>query len=269
MSLNSEKPRSREWDATAYHRVSGPQTSWGAKVLARLDLRGDETVLDAGCGTGRLTVSLLELLPRGRVVGLDLSENMLRQASAHLSSLSQTKVDFICANLVQLPFHERIDVVFSTASFHWVLDHLHLFQSIVGALRPGGWLVAQCGGAGNLERFRAKIIRLSQREPFASYLGKFEEPWFYSDVETAAKNLSAAGFEEVEVGVEAAPTRFQNAEQFSEFVRTAIVHKHMNLLPTDTLKRDFLKSLTEQAGSEKPAFELDYWRLNIRARKPA
>jgi trans-aconitate 2-methyltransferase len=233
-----------------------------------MDLRGDETVLDAGCGTGRLTASLRELLPRGRVIGLDLSENMLRQAHMHLLSDPGARVGFVCSDLVQLPFSESIDVVFSTASFHWVLDHARLFQNIFRALRPGGWLVAQCGGAANLERFRAKIIRLSQQQPFGSYLGKFEEPWFYSDAQTAANNLSAAGFAEVETGIEAAPTRFEDAEQFSEFVRTAILHKHLNRLPTDKLKRDFLQTLTAQARSEEPALELDYWRLNIRARKP-
>jgi trans-aconitate 2-methyltransferase len=267
--VSFEKPRSREWDASSYHRVSGPQTSWGAKVLARMDLRGDETVLDAGCGTGRLTASLRDLLPRGRVIGLDLSENMLRQARTHLLSDPGARVGFVCSDLVQLPFSKSIDVVFSTASFHWVLDHRLLFRSIFGALRPGGWLVAQCGGAANLQRFRAKIVQLSQEAPFGSYLGKFEEPWLYSDSHTAAKNLSAAGFGEVETGIEAAPTRFKSAEQFSEFVRTAIVHKHLNLLPTDRLKRDFVQTLTAQAGSEEPALELDYLRLNIRARKPA
>ncbi|PYX90229.1 MAG: 16S rRNA (cytosine(1402)-N(4))-methyltransferase, partial [Acidobacteria bacterium] len=109
--------KSREWDACAYQRVSGPQFSWGKKVLARVSVRGDETVLDAGCGTGRLTRDLLELLPRGRVVGVDLSENMLRAAQEQLQDF-HPRVKFVSADLQHLPFRESFDGIFSTAAFH-------------------------------------------------------------------------------------------------------------------------------------------------------
>lgn len=229
-------------------------------------------MLDAGCGTGRLTANLLELLPSGRVIAVDLSENMLRQARTHLSSHSASqaggKVHFAGADLARLPFAESIDIVFSTASFHWVLDHKQLFQSIFRVLRKGSWLVAQCGGGPNLERFRARIRALAKAERFRPYLGNFKEPWFFSDAETAAKNLRAAGFEQVETDIEPALTRFDDSEQFSQFVRTAIVHRHLKLLPSENSRNDFLQTLADQAASDNPTFELDYWRLNLRARKP-
>ena len=175
---------------------------------------------------------------------------------------------FVGADLARLPFAQSIDVVFSTASFHWVLDHNQLFQSIFGALRRGGWLVAQCGGGPNLDRFRARIRALAKAERFQTYLGNFKEPWFFSDAEAAARNLLAAGFEQIETDVEPAFTKFDDAEQLSSFVSTAIVHRHLQLLPSEKSRRDFLHTLVEQAASDNPAFELDYWRLNLRARKP-
>ena len=146
----SESSKSREWNSSVYHRLSQPQVSWGKKVLARLRLRGDEIVLDAGCGTGRLTAELLEALPRGRVVAIDLSQNMLNSAREHLLGQSGNRVRLAAADLLHLPFAGVFDGIVSTAAFHWVLDHDQLFSSLRRALRPGGWLEAQCGGGPNL-----------------------------------------------------------------------------------------------------------------------
>ncbi|HYR45160.1 MAG TPA: class I SAM-dependent methyltransferase, partial [Terriglobia bacterium] len=145
---------SREWDAAEYHRLSVPQFQWGQRVLIELKLRGDECVLDAGCGTGKLTRLLLQNLPRGRVVGLDLSRNMVRHARRGLRREFGDRAQFVAADLLALPFCEVFDGIFSTASFHWVLDHDALFRNLFAALRSGGWFHAQCGGGPNLARLR-------------------------------------------------------------------------------------------------------------------
>ena len=114
---------SREWNSDVYHRLSEPQVSWGKKVLARLRLRGDEALLDAGCGTGRLTAELLEALPRGRVVGVDLSQSMLRSAREHLAHFKPRPnpvPNLVLCDLLRLPFQASFDGIVSTASFHWV-----------------------------------------------------------------------------------------------------------------------------------------------------
>src|SRR5580765_5637942 len=135
----SQAPNSREWNAADYHRLSAPQFHWGQKILRELNLRGDEFVLDAGCGTGRLTHLLLENLPRGSVVGLDVSRNMVIHADRDLRSVFGERVQCIAADLVALPFRNAFDGIFSTASFHWVLDHDLLFRNLFDTLRPGGW----------------------------------------------------------------------------------------------------------------------------------
>ena len=266
---NLKRSLDREWDAAAYHRISGPQVSWGAKVVSRLDLAGNETVLDAGCGTGRLTATLLDALPTGRVIAVDLSENMLREARGYLAPRPKAALYFVAADLANLPLQYCLDGIFSTASFHWIRDHARLFRSLFTALRRDGWLVAQCGGGPNLARFRKKLHSLCQQAPYSSYLATFEEPWFFSDAETAARNLRDAGFMDIETSVEPAPTAFADAEHFIEFVRTAVVHRHVSLIPDPVHKRSFLDVLARQAENESPPFELDYWRLNLRARKPA
>jgi trans-aconitate methyltransferase len=136
----------REWNAEAYHRVSNPQFDWGTVVLERLPLDGDETVLDIGCGTGRLTDKLLERLPRGRVIAIDLSANMIQTARDYLRPRHQSRVQLAIADAAALPLDESCDAIFSTATFHWVLDHPQLFRSLGRAMKPGARLVAQCGG---------------------------------------------------------------------------------------------------------------------------
>jgi len=156
----------REWNAREYHRLSTPHLDWGAAVLERLPLRGDETVLDAGCGTGKLTALLLDRLPRGHVVAMDRSSNMLAEAEAHLRPVYGDRVSFLEADLLDFSQREMYDAIFSTATFHWVLDHDDLFRRLHGALRPGGILVAQCGGGPNLQRLMDRYAAIAAEDAY-------------------------------------------------------------------------------------------------------
>ena len=258
----------KEWNATVYHQVSAPQVSWGKKVLSRVKLWGDERVLDAGCGTGRLTRDLLEALPRGQVVALDVSRNMIDAARAHLEPEYGSRVEFVCCDLLELPFEAEFDVVFSTASLHWVTDHDQLFQNLYRALRPAGWLIAQCGGGRNLERLLSRVAALAKRPPYERYLATLPRLWEYSDAETASSRLSRAGFAQVETSLEEAPTKFETADEYQLFVQSVILHRHLERLPDRELRETFLAELTSQAAKEDPPFLLDYWRLNLQARRP-
>ena len=260
--------QTREWNATDYHRLSGPQVSWGKKVLAKVHLRGDEMLMDAGCGTGRLTGELLQSLPRGRVVGVDLSQNMLAGAQDYLARDFRGKFFLVAADLQDLPFESVFDGIFSTAAFHWVLDHDRLFRSLFGALRPGGWLQAQCGGGPNLARLRQRIGELAATAKYERYFGGFREPWTFNNSETAATVMQGAGFIEVDTSLESAPTILQDLPAYSEFVRTVILRQHLELIPDAELRTSFVAALAHQASTDDPPFSLDYWRLNLSATIP-
>jgi len=260
--------RTREWNATDYHRLSGPQVSWGKKVLARIRLRGDEMLLDAGCGTGRLTAELLQSLPRGRVVGVDLSENMLAGARDYLARDFEGKFRLVVADLQDLPFERVFDGIFSTAAFHWVPDHDRLFRSLFRALRPGGWLRAQCGGGPNLARLRKRTDELAATAKYARYFAGFHEPWTFNDAERAAAILRRAGFVEVDTSLEPALTILEDLATYSEFVQTVILNRHLERIPNDELRTAFVAALARQASTDHPPFSLDYWRLNLNASTP-
>jgi len=259
---------SREWNADVYHQISGPQVSWGKKVLARVMLRGDEHVMDAGCGTGRLTRDLLEALPRGRVTAVDVSENMLRNARQHLAPEFGERVRFVQADLQHLTFDHEFDGIFSTAAFHWIKDHDQLFAGLLRGLKPGGWLIAQCGGGPNLARHLGRVRNLLSAEPYRAYFTDFQWPWEFADAETGARRLRRAGFSDVETSVEEAPTQFSNAADFEKFVSSVILHRHLERIPKPELRQQLLSEVTRQAAQDDPPFFLDYWRLNLKGRRP-
>ena len=257
-----------EWNAQSYHKVSAPQTTWGQKVLSRLHVRGDERAIDAGCGSGRLTGELMRRLPRGRLIAIDRSWNMLMTARANLRPEFGARVKFVQVALPHLPFDDDADLVFSTATFHWIKDHQGLFTGIFGALRCGGRLHAQCGGGPNLARAHALAEQVMRREPFARHFTDWPGPWEFADDETTAQRLRAAGFVDVNTNLEEAPTTLASEDDYREFVTTVIYHPHLEQLPTDGLKRDFIDRVTELSARDDPPFTLDYWRLNMSASKP-
>jgi trans-aconitate 2-methyltransferase len=263
-----QKQMSREWNSEAYHRLSRPQFEWGVKVLDRLPLRGDETVGDAGCGTGKVTGKLLERLPGGHVVAMDLSENMLRSARDHLAAKFDGRVFFIAADLHDVPLDGALDGIFSTAAFHWVPDHDRLFRSLLRALKPGGWLEAQCGGGPNLARLRERTVALMSRSDFAQFFEGWSPTWQYPDDLTTAKRMRSAGFAEVRTWLEEMPTPLPDADVYKEFLATVTLHRHIARIPDPALRDRFLDELGRQAAADDPPFLLDYWRLNLSAQKP-
>ena len=247
----------RDWDAETYDRVSGPQVAWAGPVLDRLALEGGETVLDAGCGSGRVTQMLLDRLPDGRVIAVDAAPSMAAAARRALGE----RAEVIESDLVDLVLDEPVDAVFSSAVFHWIPDHEALFRRLHAALRPGGRLVAQCGGAGNVERFHAAARGAAEEEPFAEYLAGWEGPWRFATAEATRARLASAGFEEVNAWLEPNPV----VPEFTEdYLRTVCLGHHLERLPAE-LRDAYVRAVAECCGQP---LELDYVRLNIDARRP-
>ena len=223
-------------------------------------------MLDAGCGTGRLTADLLEALPKGRVIAADLSENMLTAAREHLAEYGE-RVHLVTCDLLHLPFESAFDGIVSTAAFHWVLDHDRLFAGLLRGLVPGGWLEAQCGGGPNLQRLRDRVPALAATPQIAPFLAGFREPWLFEDAQGAAATLRRAGFVDIETSIEPAPTILADVAEYSDFVRNIILQRHLEKLPTEAHRAQFMARLTAQAAEDDPPFSLNYWRLNLRGRK--
>jgi trans-aconitate 2-methyltransferase len=251
--------RSVDWDAATYDRVADPQEEWGREVLARLQLDGDETVLDAGCGSGRVTRLLLERLPRGRVIGVDASPSMIDLAREAFAG--DDRVELQAADLVDLQLSDAVDAVFSNATFHWILDHRRLFARLFDALRPGGAMEAQCGGEGNVAEWIRAIEAAQGDERFVSYLRGMADSYNFASVGDTEDRLRRAGFEIGRVWLE---RKVATPSKPREFVRVAGLSKHLALLP-DELQDEFIDAVL---GSMPRPLRLEFMRLNISARRP-
>jgi trans-aconitate 2-methyltransferase len=243
----------RDWDAATYDQVADPMTRWGAAVLDRLPLGGDERVLDAGCGSGRVTELLVERLPRGAVVALDGSPAMIEQARSRLARFG-SRVELVVADLGRpLPLDNPVDAILSTATFHWVPDHDALFRNLAAVIRPGGLLVAQCGGAGNVASVMRVLAGIGD-----GWLG---DAHFETPAATAAR-LEAAGFVDVECWLTEEPTSFEPGPPFEAYLRTVVLGAHVARLPEP--ERD---AFVHAVASALPEARIDYVRLNILARR--
>jgi trans-aconitate 2-methyltransferase len=256
-------PEKRAWDGVSYDRVSGPMAAMGLDVLARLPLQGDESVLDAGCGSGRITEALIERLPRGRVIAFDLSASMLEAARSrlepHLDGDGRLPhVEIRQGDLLELQVDQPVDAVFSTATFHWVDDHDLLFRRLRAALRTGGRLVAQCGGESNITTLRGRAREVVAREPYAQAFESFRSPWNYAGPDETRARLLAAGFSSAECWLAPAP---QRPEHPREFLSTIVLGPYVQHLAPG-LRDRFMDEVMEHLG--EPVV-VDYVRLNIDA----
>jgi trans-aconitate 2-methyltransferase len=219
-------------------------------VLGRLDgIARDATVLDVGCGTGRVTELLLGLVPDGRVLAVDQSADMVSVAAERLGA----RASVWCQDALELEVPGPVDAIFSTATLHWVPDHDRLWMRLAGALTPGGRLEVQCGGAGNIARVR-RVIDSVSRDLAPELVGW--SPWVFAGPAETEQRLSAAGFEQIRCWLEERPTY---PEDVGVFVVTSILAAHLDRLPEER-RADFAAAVLD--GVELP---LDYVRLNVSA----
>jgi trans-aconitate 2-methyltransferase len=238
------------WDARTYDRSSQPQQEWASEVLARLEgIPPDATVLDVGCGTGRVTEALMALVPHGRVLAIDASAEMVALARRRLGDRAQVwRQDVLDLELV-----EPVDAIFSTATLHWVKDHDRLWRRLAQSLRSGGLLEVQCGGEGNIEGVR-EVIEAVAREIAPELSGW--SPWTFAGPPETERRLREAGFTAERCWLEKRPTR---PKEMEAFVRTSILAAHLERLPEE------LRAPFASAVASRVRLPLDYVRLNASA----
>jgi trans-aconitate 2-methyltransferase len=248
-------PEARSWSGAEYDRLSTPMEAMGREVLERLPLEGSETVIDAGCGSGRVTEALIARLPSGRVVGVDASASMIDAARERLGDHAELHV----ADLVTFDLGIRADAILSTATFHWIADHDALFARLRAHLRDGGRLVAQCGGQGNIASVHAVAREAMASDPYAPHFAGWQGPWNFATPQDTDRRLAAAGFAESRAWLQPRPVTPNDAHAYLSEINLGA---HLGRLP-DELKSAFVDDVIARLGG--PPITIDYVRLNIDA----
>jgi trans-aconitate 2-methyltransferase len=248
-------PEVRSWQGATYDRLSTPMEAMGLEVLERLPLDGSETVIDGGCGSGRVTEALVERLPHGRVIGVDASASMIDAARERLGD----RVELHVADLATFDLGIQAEAILSTATFHWIADHDALFARLHAHLRPGGRLVAQCGGHGNIASVHAAARATMATEPYAPHFEGWRGPWNFATPEDTERRLQAAGFAESRAWLMDRPVTPEDPHAYLTEINLGA---HLQRLPDD-LRASFVDAVMERLGGAP--ITIDYVRLNIDA----
>jgi trans-aconitate 2-methyltransferase len=262
----------REWDAVRYDALPLPHRQWGRRTIDRLDLAGHETVLDAGCGTGRDVEVLLTRLDTGRVIAVDGSRTMLdrlrERLAAALKQAELARVEVVQADLIEpLPIGGPVDAVMSVAAFHWIKDHDVLFANLAAVLRPGGQLSTDCGGAGNVASVAAAVQQVAAQQVAAQEVAGQQvteeqpSPWNFAGVAETERRLSAAGFTDLDVRLVPDPARFSGTDQLRDYLRT-VLGGQLDRLPAEQHEQ-----FVVDVANRLPEPVVDYVRLQITCRR--
>jgi len=264
--IDGERMKAFEFDANKYNIGSTHQKEWGKKIIAELSIKGDESILDLGCGDGVLTKEMADLVPNGRVVGIDASENMISKAK----ELSRNNLEFIHRDINDISFNEEFDIVYSNATLHWIKDHVKLLANCYRTLKSSGILRFNFAGDGNCATFNSTVKNVMQQSEFKGYFAKFLWPWFMpktSDYEQIIRNNN---FTEIKIWEENADRYFISAEEMIKWIdQPSLVPFLREIVEQDKSKfRDVVVNEMIQK-SKKPdgkCFEM-FRRINVRAKK--
>jgi trans-aconitate 2-methyltransferase len=210
-----------------------------------------------------VTELLLGHVPNGRVLGVDTSAAMVEAARRRFAGDPRVRVAH--RDILELEVEEPVDVIFSTATFHWIQDHERLFDRLARILKPGGWLVAQCGGKGNIARTLAVTEQVMGEDRFGGFFTDWEETWHFADPETTRTRLEAAGFEEVDTWLHDEHAEFSSVDELARFLKTVVLRSHLMVLP-ETERDPFAAAVAERLA-ERGTLVVDYVRLNMLARR--
>ena len=262
-----------DWDATTYNRISDAQESWGHEIIEYRKWKGNEIVLDAGCGSGRTTKILSIKVPQGKVIAVDSDLSMIRLAKENLAKFSN--IEFIKIDISQLELAEKVDVVFSNAVLHWILNHKKVFERFWQILNSDGQLLIQCGGHRNLVKTLSILNKVSRSKEFYNYLCNnkgddiWKQTWYFAKKEDTERILQEIGFRNIQVFLEDKEPKFHNKEEYFLFIKTIVLIPYLKYLPNDMLKDKFAKSVIQEieTNAKELQWKLDFVRLNINAIK--
>jgi trans-aconitate 2-methyltransferase len=261
------------WDARTYEKVSSNvQLEWGLRLLDERKWIGNEIVMDAGAGSGNLTKILANKVPNGKVYAVDVDPNMVEQAKSNLSGYKNVQIMKSSMDKVNLSTNS-VDVIFSNAALHWILNHEAVFSHFWQLLKSNsggasGELLIECaGGNDNLAKTLPVILKIMQYDQFKGYFVNWKPSWYYPQPDETEILLQKAGFKNIEVNLSNRTTSFSDRQSFAIFVKVVILKPFLGCISDSEKKEEFLDVFLNEFEHSGWAWSLDFTLLSIFARK--
>lgn len=233
-----------QWDAEDYHKSSSQQKKWALELLSRLELKGNERVLDVGCGDGKITAVISQHVPHGSVLGVDNSESMIKFAQKNFTQATFPNLSFQTCDAEKLPFQNEFDVLVSFSALHWVHDHKAVLRGMHESLKPHGKILLSFGGKGNADGVEEAVQSVISQKKWRGFFKKFTFPWKFYDVEAYRKFLRDSGFFEKHLALVQKDMTHAGKEGFKSWLRTTHSLSYVEKLP-----REKHESFIEDVGS--------------------
>ena len=208
------------WSAEEYAKHSTNQYEWAKELIPKLGLTGTESLLDIGCGDGKVTALLSSYLPHGHVVGIDSSEEMITHARQTFPHCHNSNLTFLRMDARDLTFREQFDVAFSSAALHWIIDHQAVLAGVNSSLDKKGRLLFQMAGKGNAQDVLAVVEELISEDDCKPYFKNFSFPYGFYGPEEYVEWLREAGFNPERVELFPKEMKFRGKEGLAGWIRT-------------------------------------------------
>jgi trans-aconitate methyltransferase len=206
-----------EWQASAYYRQSSLQQAMAEEQLAQLTLQGDERVLDVGCGDGKITAAIAARVPRGSVLGVDPSRDMIAFASSHFGPPAHANLRFEVADAQSLPYQQEFDLVVSFNALHWVPEQDAALAAIRAALKPEGHAVLRFVPEGPRKCLEDVIEDVCRRPRWSQHFRGVRRPYVHYTPEEYRDLAERCGFRVVQLRVVDRAWDFKTREGFMAF----------------------------------------------------
>jgi trans-aconitate methyltransferase len=239
-----------KWNAADYAANSAVQQAWARELIARLSLRGDEHVLDVGCGDGKVSAEIAHAVPHGAVVGIDASPQMIQFARATFSTRKIPNLKFRVMDARRIRFAQPFDLVFSNATLHWVDDHPAFLRGAAACLRPGGRLVVSCGGKGNAQDVFVTLRPEMRLKHWRQFFRRIPKPYFFHSPAEYEKWLPQFGFKTIDVRLAPKDAVYTGPDEFAAWLRTTWL-PYVQRVP-EALREEFIAGIANRYLAKHP-----------------
>jgi len=255
-----------EFDGEKYRKASALQKEWGTKIISKLNLTGSETILDLGCGDGILTEKLAQLVPKGKVIGIDASQGMIEIAK----ELKRNNLIFKVMNINKINFKNEFDLIFSNSTLHWIKDHEKLITNCFEALKPNGMIRFNFAGKRNISHFSKVIREVMGYLKYKKYFTNYEWPWYMPNINEYKNLINRFNFRGVKVWEENADRYYQEFDEIMKWIDQPVIVPFLKCVDEKD-KKEFrdtvVKKIIEETSQKDGTYFETFRRIHVFARK--